>query len=376
MRTAHIYLIPGFFGFSDIGGITYFHHVTEFLRARLARRGIRAIVRGVATLPTSSIEKRAARLFDVIAEDDPQGEIHLVGHSTGGLDARVFTTPDISLPNVDATRHAEYASRVVSVTTVCSPHRGTPMANFFDSVSGGHLLYLLTLTTIYTLQFGKLPIGAVIALGGVLVRLDDVVGMDNTIFDQIYDLLLDDFDKDRQEKIRSFLKLILEDRTLIRQLRPEMMEELNARTPNRPGVRYGSVVLRAATPGWETTRSIGLRPYDQATHLLYRSVQFLSVLHFEDPRLAEEHDDALTLAYGFRPSTLDSDGIVPTLSHPWGQILWTGWGDHLDVCGHFDDSSRKPPHVDWLKSASAFDRHDFESLWAAVGDFVGQQQAS
>lgn len=371
MRTAHIYLIPGFFGFSDIGGITYFHHVREYLEERLAHQGIRTVVRGVATLPTASIERRAARLFTAIAEDDPPGEIHLVGHSTGGLDARVFMSPECRVPDVDQARLEQYVSQVKSVTTVCSPHRGTPMAEFFDSVSGAHLLYLLTLTTIYTLQFGKLPLGAVVAIGGILVRLDDVVGLDNTVFDQIYDGLLNDFDDERRARIRSFLRLILDDRSLIQQLSPKAMVDFNASTPNRPGVRYGCVITRAPTPGWDTTKAVGLNPYHQATHLIYRGVQLLSVLGFEDLFLAEEHDDAMRVAFGQRPTNRDSDGVVPTLSHPWGDVLWIGTGDHLDVCGHFHDPTRMPPHVDWLKSASAFNRRDFESLWDAVADFLG-----
>ncbi|MEZ4459558.1 MAG: triacylglycerol lipase [bacterium] len=316
MKDVHIYLIPGFFGFSDIGGITYFHHVREYLEERLEHQGIKAVVRGVATLPTSSIERRAARLYAAIAEDDPQGDIHLIGHSTGGLDARVFASPECRVPDVDRDKLERYAGQIRSVVGVCAPHRGTPMAKFFESVSGGHLLYLLTLTTIYTLQFGKLPLGAVVALGGILVRLDDAVGLDNTIFDQIYDNLLDDFDAEREARVRSFLRLILEDRSLIEQLSPDSMVEFNATTPNRLGVRYGSVVMRAPTPGWDTTKAVGINPYHQATHLLYRGVQLLSVLGFEDPILAEEQDDAMRVAFGARPTPSDSDGIVPTLSHP------------------------------------------------------------
>lgn len=373
MKTAHVYLIPGFFGFSDIGGITYFHHVREFLAQQLARRGVRCEIHSVVTHPTASIERRAAKLFEAVASDRPTGEIHLVGHSTGGLDARVFCTPDIHLPGIDTALHEALVSQVQSVTSVCSPHRGTPMAKFFDSVSGAHLLYLLTLTTIYTLQFGKLPLGAVVALGGILVRLDDVVGLDNTIFDQIYDGLLDDFDEEREANIRAFLQNILDDRALIAQLAPDAIAALNARTPNRPGVRYGSVVMRAPSPGWDTTKAVGINPYHQATHLLYRGVQLLSSLGFEDPRLAEEHDDAMEVAFGQRPSPRDSDGIVPTLSHPWGEILWMGSGDHLDVCGHFNDPACKPPHVDWLKSASQFGRRDFENLWSSVADFIARR---
>jgi triacylglycerol lipase len=66
---------------------------------------------------------------------------------------------------------------------------------------------------------------------------------------------------------------------------------------------------------------------------------------------------------------------VPIHSQIWGKVAWVGYGDHLDVIGHFHDdaSARKqevasgvPPHVDWLRSGSDFDRARFASLVDAV----------
>ena len=368
-RVADIYLVPGFFGFANVGGITYFHHVRECLERHLFESGIEARVHAVATLPTSSIERRAGRLLQSIHENDSGGEIHIVGHSTGGVDARLLVSP-VEMLGVDLDQREDYASRVKTLVSVCSPNRGTPMANFFDSVSGQHLLYLMSLSTIYSLQFGKLPIGALIALGGILTKLDDVVGFDNTIIDQIYEGLLDDFDDERQAMIRGFLKLILEDRTLITDLRPENMVLFNNRVLNRPSVRYGCVIMAAPRPGITSLRRVGLHPYPLATHALYAAMHTLATRGFEDVRLAEEHDDAMEEAYGTRPSPRVADGVVPTLSHPWGDVVFVGEGDHLDVCGHFDAVEHHPPHVDWLKSSSQFTRVEFEELWTRVARFI------
>lgn len=371
MRKADIFLVPGFFGFANVGGITYFHHVRECLERHLKQEGIQANIHAVATLPTSSIERRAAKLLEAVQANDSGGELHIVGHSTGGVDARLLVSP-ADLPGVDLDARESTLERVKSVVSVCSPHRGTPMANFFDSVSGHHLLYLMSLTTIYTMQFGKLPLGALIALGGILTKLDDVVGFDNTIIDQIYDGLLDDFDADKQAKIRGFLKLILDDRTLISDLRPENMAAFNDRVLNRFETRYGCVIMAAPKPGLTSLRHVGWHPYALATHALYTAMYTLASRGFDDVRLPEDHDYAMEAAYGTRPTTRFTDGVVPTLSHPWGEVIYVGQGDHLDVCGHFDAVEHHPPHIDWLKSSSEFTRVEFEDLWTRVAAFIAE----
>ena len=73
--------------------------------------------------------------------------------------------------------------------------------------------------------------------------------------------------------------------------------------------------------------------------------------------------------YGVDPTPRDSDGIVPTLSQPYGQLLHAVIADHLDTIGHFDAPRRDPPHYDWLTSGSGFNRLAFEELWRKVVDF-------
>ena len=67
-REAHaIYLIPGFFGFTNLGRFRYFTHVDRFLRERCAERGIDARVHVVPTHPTASLPKRAALVVETLA---------------------------------------------------------------------------------------------------------------------------------------------------------------------------------------------------------------------------------------------------------------------------------------------------------------------
>ncbi|MFI5364223.1 MAG: hypothetical protein ACHQ4J_01240 [Candidatus Binatia bacterium] len=54
MRDTHyIYLVPGFFGFANLGGLKYFAHVREFLMECSAAWGLKVKVVVVKTPPTS-----------------------------------------------------------------------------------------------------------------------------------------------------------------------------------------------------------------------------------------------------------------------------------------------------------------------------------
>src|SRR5207253_511664 len=83
MRGRHrIYLVPGFFGFTNLGELGYFQHVREFLRAHAT-----ADVHVVRTHPTASLPQRAARVVETVAATmGRDGPVHLIGHSSGGLD--------------------------------------------------------------------------------------------------------------------------------------------------------------------------------------------------------------------------------------------------------------------------------------------------
>ena len=72
----HIYLVPRFFGFANLGELKYYGHVREFLVQRSAAAGLDARVHAVKTHPTASLPTRAARLLAEV--------IHLIGHSSGG----------------------------------------------------------------------------------------------------------------------------------------------------------------------------------------------------------------------------------------------------------------------------------------------------
>jgi pimeloyl-ACP methyl ester carboxylesterase len=159
----HIYLVPGFFGFANLGDLRYFGHVQEFLAHACPAAGLPVEIHAVRTEPTSSLPRRACRVLETIAATAPgEGPVHLIGHSSGGLDARLLVAPEVALPTeIDVER---FARRVRTVVTVSAPHYGTPLASFLTGLLGQQLLQLLSLTAIVSLRLGRLPLSVLLRL--------------------------------------------------------------------------------------------------------------------------------------------------------------------------------------------------------------------
>jgi triacylglycerol esterase/lipase EstA (alpha/beta hydrolase family) len=367
----HIYLVPGFFGFTNLGRLRYFAHVREFLVAHCAALGLDAAVHVVKTFPTSSLPKRAARVVEAIAATPGStgAAVHLIGHSSGGLDVRLMAASNVALPT-DV--HIErYAACVRSVVTVATPHYGTPVASFFATLLGQKLLRLLSLSTMYLLRFGHLPLSGLLQLGAVFARLDNL-GINSVLLDELFGQLLKDFSVGRRRAVEILFRQVSKDQALLVQLMPEGMEVFNASIRNRPGVRYGSVITRSRRPGIVSTLATGLDPSAQATHAVYGALYRLAAHtpRGRSPRLTAEQARALRRAYGAQPSVTANDGMVPTRSQVWGDIIHAVQADHLDVIGHFGDPSQTPPHVDWLATGSGFNQEQFDALWLDVIQYI------
>jgi hypothetical protein len=368
----HVYLIPGFFGFANLGELVYFGHARDFLRAELVRLGVPADVVVVHSHPTASLRVRARDLLQVIVDTaaGDTGPIHLIGHSSGGLDARMLVSPKVSLGEDLPTEL--FASRVRSVVTVSTPHHGTPLASVFTGLFGLQMLGLLSLVTVYVLRFGRIPLPVLFRFGGLMAQVGSKLGWRQTLFDQLFSQLLGDFSSRRQAALTRFFSEVNSDQRLIPQLTPEAMEVFNAGTPDRDGVRYGSVVTQARRPSLASRWGVGTNPYAQLSHTVY------VLLHRQSSRVPTERIPlqtpaqaaALRQAFGKLPRFRASDGIVPTLSQPWGEVIAGAWADHLDGIGHFDDPTQNPAHVDWLFSGSGFKRPDFERVWRRIVDFL------
>lgn len=368
----HIFLIPGFFGFDNLGDLAYFAHVTEALSLSLARAGAQARLHVVRTLPTASLRQRTALLVAEMQQhagaDD--GPLHLVGHSSGGLDARLAVTPDVSLPGELPAE--PLARRVRSVVTISTPNQGTPVATFFSSLLGQQLLEVFSVATSHALRTGRLPAEALGRLAAFFLRPRAGTAPRSDALAALKTRLLDDFSVEHRAPLESFVEQIGRDQDLLPQITPAAMDLFNASTGDRPGVAYGSVVSRVPAGGLRGFLTAGFSPYAQASHLLFTCVSRLASTSPAERALplTAAQRAALRRDLGSEPDRKANDGIVPTLSQPWGQLIRAVPADHLDTIGHFHHPTHVPPHFDWLTSGSGFTRKQFLSLWEAVATFL------
>ncbi len=366
----HVFLVPGFFGFADLGDVRYFAHVERVLRRHFRDRGARARLHLVRVPPTGSLPRRAAALAEAIAAADPDIEdVHLIGHSTGGLDARLMCAPGVELPT--DVRVAPLAARVRSVIGVATPHRGTPMAAWFTNRMGQPLLRLVSAATLRVIQLGGVPRRPLARLLRALRPTGGLAGLDGGLLDSIYRDILQDFGPERRDQLSRFFGEVTADTALMAQLGPETMDLFNAKATAMPDVRYGAVVTRAQPPSLRGMVKAGLRPGVQGTYALYQLLYRISGAWTP----ADVHDDlmqrrTLEAAYGDLPDPTANDAIVPTRSQVYGKVIRAVWADHLDVIGHFAGARLDPPHHDWLHTRSHFDRPAFEAVWSDVVDFA------
>jgi hypothetical protein len=112
--------------------------------------------------------------------------------------------------------------------------------------------------------------------------------------------------------------------------------------------------------------------YAQSLHAVYSLLYKLTSRGRPEvfPAPVEAQRKELERGYGELPTHRDNDGVVPTLSQVWGEVIACAKADHLDVVGHFGRSDQESAHADWLPSRSGFDSHDFDAVWAAVASFI------
>ncbi|KAH4062393.1 hypothetical protein HBI82_174890 [Parastagonospora nodorum] len=120
-----IILAHGLLGFDELRlaghflpGLQYWRGITE----ALSHNGIEVIVAAVP--PSGSIEARAAKLAESIAQKAKGKQVNIIAHSMGGLDSRYM---------ISRLRPTDF--KILSLTTIASPHRGSAFADYmFDTI--------------------------------------------------------------------------------------------------------------------------------------------------------------------------------------------------------------------------------------------------
>jgi triacylglycerol esterase/lipase EstA (alpha/beta hydrolase family) len=378
-----IYLSPGMFGFGRLASYDYFGHLERALSTSLRNAGEDVEVHVVHVAPTASIRRRALKLTELVAttcdaSNPHAGPIHLVGHSTGGLDARLVASPSVSLSAGFET--LAWRSRIASVTTINAPHFGTPLASFFTTASGQRVLRALTALTIIALTVGSPPLSAVSALVAAFGRVDRALGLELKILDRTTDALLQGIDEVRSREIRDYLDAINEDNGAMVQLMPEAMDLFIAGVEDKPNTLYQSTASMAPSPSLRTFVGALRGPWSALSAAIFAIMYGISSRYDRRypcaaPDAGAENERTLAHAFGRRPGARANDGVVPIRSQIWGKLVWAGYADHLDVLGHFAGKSpgegdagngARRAHVDWLRSGSDFHRGRFESLVSAI----------
>lgn len=129
----NIVLAHGILGFKTFLGIRYFNGVKERLETRF-----QAEVLVTEVDPVANVEYRGGQLRMKILEAldvtgatptlDPNQKVHIVAHSMGGLDSRFILSPQTP-DNI--------AERVASLTTIGTPHQGSPVADLCYALVDG-----------------------------------------------------------------------------------------------------------------------------------------------------------------------------------------------------------------------------------------------
>lgn len=369
------------FGFGRLGSYNYFVHVERELGERFAAAGHALTCHVIQDLPTASIRRRATRLAETVATTAAsRGSIHLLGHSTGGLDGRLVASP---ATRSIAEASLEWLPRLRSVTTMNTPHFGTPLASFFTTSSGQRVLKALSALTVAGLAIGARPLAASSVLLGFLGASDTRMPFKLGILDRSVESVVGLIDDAISPEVREFLTAIEDDNGSMVQLCPESMDLVIASFADRPGVAYRCTASMSPSPTprrWLATLGHPWRTLSMSLfYALHKVTADLDERYpcadMRDalPWAGDTTEAMLATAFASPPPADANDGVVPFRSQLWGTLAWAGLGDHLDVLGHFHDEqdagdtmAPELRHVDWLSSGSKFKRGDFARLMDAV----------
>jgi pimeloyl-ACP methyl ester carboxylesterase len=315
-------LVPGFLGFDHQGSLTYFaDRFIAGLRASLeARCGVRIVVVALPTPPIGSLAERQKDLLSNLTNLD--GKLggpfawHVVGHSTGGLDAALLARTNTL--TLDPTKGSVYSNKPLrvenlrTVTTISAPHYGTCLAR-------------APISTISRPEGNTLQ-NRLVGLGELVAALRDLTQRD-AMWSRIQFALGSALEGSAPKFL---LHLLLADK-LARDLDPSVTASLTGAKNRRDDVNVFSIATIAPRPGGDHE--------DKLFRDLWTWTQLVSAKALPEPPAMPSSPEKVIAA---DPSRLPrpigpeaNDGVVNTDRQVDGTFAGLVLGDHGDVIGRY-----------------------------------------
>ncbi len=369
--SAAILLVPGFLGFTKIGSVSYFDAVKKLL----------ATSSGVAhvfdrdTLPTGALWHRVAKLHRNVEALLHAGyaPIHLIGHSTGGVDVRLLTNDAYLWPGGPSGEAREaMLSAIGRVVTISAPHHGAPIALAArGGLPGGDPVRR---AREHPREGGGERIAPALAprpLRALAAAVAKGIWPDSRIAPLLRGAGLSAHEARDASR---YLASIVADHPLADELTPPAMRVLNEHVAGGRQLPVSSFVTVSPPPSLP-----GLFRFAAGVPLLATPLQRIAyALAYENalpcgaplpkgPWIGPEPD---VTAYAERAE----DGVVPAASQALKgeDVAGLVYGDHLDVVGHYDGEHGGETLFD---SGADFDDARMKGLWTAIGALVGGVRA-
>ena len=361
-----VVLVPGFLGFSRFGGFYYFaERVVAVLRGVLEERlGYPVQVVPCTTHPTHALVKRQRHLLDYLGNLCAKTlsgveRIHLVGHSTGGVDAQRLTCTKPLDGRVWNQKANAVRRKIKSVVTISAPHYGTCLADSWLAYWAEN-------------PFARwAPIVHGITLGYHVLRL---VPQELPTIQRVQ----------LARDVIAFLAEVAFHRELIADLRPANMEKLRSTLTPEPGIALTCFVtgteLRARrerpsdsffTDMYDLTKGDG-----NASAAVDGCRRLLQDLIKGQPDLVIRSDQSRM------PGAIHvelNDGVVNTIRQvvdPDDRSQVGGFvvADHADVLGHYDRQDSliegTPYNAGLFHSGAGFGDDEFFKLYRRVAEAI------
>jgi pimeloyl-ACP methyl ester carboxylesterase len=372
-----VVLIPGFLGFDRLGDFAYFRDtVGDAIRAGLASLGIAGgvAVDAATTDPAGSLETRQERLVRELhgfLERRPGVKLHLVGHSTGGLDAELLLrTPLLGSGHRFDERAREVRAAIRSVITLAAPLAGTtvsdsPIARLFAIQTPAEFLEALQ---------SKLLYQAPGVLASVASSILALLHEDTEVAPLIYGVLR------RPDALGSYVLELILQRSLAIDLAPAAITKLLKDRPEDPALasvhRARFITIARPEPDVTPAGKLFAMFYDATRKAAQPDAGVAAIgAALEQRALAGR---LRVIGEPPLPTPIDvgaSDGIVNSARQLFAsppeastreldRAVALVIADHIDVIGYFEGKNGAPNG--FLSSGSGFREPAFRELYLTV----------